>query len=255
MKSLTMEKRDALGAGDVQLHLLRYDKTSSNSTGNYLYLLSSDEQDLFKFIELESRRREFLWSRLFLRRVLSLTLGKEMSELKFSRGDFGKPFLEASDLQFNLSHTDQLIACSVSRHRVGIDIERVISGEKAEEQRMLLAKRHFSTAEQDYLNSQPEDSRALVFYQIFTLKEAYVKALGAGLNVPFPGFSVPLPLREKSRWGGWEFFTRVLSPTDIRLAHVVENPNNDFCRYEIFDWDQDYLPGGPLFEHKMFQNN
>jgi len=214
----------------VYIHILRMNQEGAGE--RFLTLLPPEERFEYHRFESDDRRREFLWSRLLLRFLLAGYLKKDMRDLKFSAKDHGKPFLADSELRFNLSHTAGWIACSFSLREVGIDIE------KTEPKRpwALIAKRFFTSEEIDYLFACPDDSQARIFYQIFTMKEAYVKALGGGM-AQFGGFTVPLPLAEQSRLGRWEYFSQTSQSEGYCLSHVVDN-GGAVGRYQIRDWDQ-----------------
>jgi 4'-phosphopantetheinyl transferase len=222
---------------EVQIHLLRMDE-EGKVFEPFLTLLPHEEQARYSGFASPSRRGEFLAARLLARFLLSFYIEKEPHDLKFYVHE-GKPFVAGSPFRFNLSHTAGLIACSLSLREVGIDVERMETGSKTERPWALLAKRFFSPEEQDYLFSFLEASRHQIFYQIFTMKEAYAKALGQGLSLSWTNFSVPLPLAEKSFLGNFELFTK--TDGDICLAHAAENASGDFYRYGLFEWDEKTL--------------
>lgn len=96
-----------------------------------------------------------------------------------SLGEHGKPFLaERPDICFNLSHSDGIAACIVSANECGIDCERV------REWRPNVVRRVFTPEEQALLEAEPEGGRGLLFFRIWTLKEAFVKAVGKGISYP-----------------------------------------------------------------------
>ena len=102
------------------------------------------------------------------------------------RGEHGKPALrEYPDIRFNLSHADGIAACIVSEHECGIDCERV------REYRPNVARRVFTPEELAVFESTSESERDLLFFRLWTLKEAFVKAVGRGLSYPMNtvGFS------------------------------------------------------------------
>jgi len=91
----------------------------------------------------------------------------------------GKPFLaDNPNLKFNISHSDGIAACVVSHRECGIDCEKV------GEYHPKAAKRIFSENEIKMIESAPEDERGLLFFRVWTLKEAYAKALGVGISFP-----------------------------------------------------------------------
>ena len=95
------------------------------------------------------------------------------------RGKLGKPCLaERPDIHYNLSHAAGIAACIVSDRRCGIDCEAV------REYRPNVMRRAFSDAERRSMEEAPENMRDELFFRLWTLKEAYVKALGIGISYP-----------------------------------------------------------------------
>lgn len=95
------------------------------------------------------------------------------------KGEQGKPSLaERPDIRFNLSHADGIAACIVNERECGIDCERV------RPYRPNVLRRAFSASEKALIEAAPESERDLLFFRLWTLKEAYVKALGIGVSYP-----------------------------------------------------------------------
>ncbi len=105
-----------------------------------------------------------------------------------------KPFLPKTHLLkkgifFNMSHTEGCVAIATSStHEVGVDVERVRSTENLD--RML--PNVFHSSECDAIHNLAGEERRSYFYRIWTVKEAYTKALGLGLSHSFETFSVEL---------------------------------------------------------------
>lgn len=94
-------------------------------------------------------------------------------------GSHGKPFLaNRPDLHFNISHADGIAAAMVSDFECGIDCERI----RPFKPRVML--RAYSKDEQTAVNSAPQNQRDFLFFRLWTLKEAYIKAIGTGLSYP-----------------------------------------------------------------------
>jgi len=120
---------------------------------------------------------------------------------EFKKNKFGKPeILWQSDdsrmewpLHFNISHTSSLIACGITMDApIGIDVED--KKRKTAKNILSLARRYFTPSEIDYLAKIPDpDGQQKEFIKLWTLKEAYVKALGRGFSgAPFNKFSIIL---------------------------------------------------------------
>jgi 4'-phosphopantetheinyl transferase len=106
---------------------------------------------------------------------------------QFENGPHGKPRVAGrSDLHFNLSHCRGLVACALRRNGpVGIDAEfigRTAPGE--------VVAYYFAPAEAAWWQEQPARENTKAFFKLWTLKEAFVKATGAGFSQPLQDFSV-----------------------------------------------------------------
>lgn len=126
-----------------------------------------------------------------LRQLLAAQLGVAPQALAFQTGPHGKPELAGASanpgLQFNLSHSDGLGLVGWSWGRqIGVDVEvwRPMRDEAA------LVKRFFSAAEVAAWESVSASQRQEAFFNLWTRKEAYIKALGKGLSLPLDSFDV-----------------------------------------------------------------
>ena len=101
-------------------------------------------------------------------------------------GKHGKPALEEHpDVHFNVSHSSGIAACIVSERKCGIDCEKVGS------YRQRVAERVCTEAEKAMLAEVTGDELDTLFFRLWTLKEAFIKAIGIGLAYPMNtvGFS------------------------------------------------------------------
>jgi 4'-phosphopantetheinyl transferase len=144
-------------------------------------LLSPDEQERADRFHFESDRARFIVGRGRLREILGEYLQEAPEQLQFCYGDRGKPALANptnSPVRFNLAHSQGMALCAVTCDlEVGVDLEQIRPMPKAEK----LAMRYFSASEVAALQTLSPDERLLAFFQCWTCKEAYVKAIGTGL--------------------------------------------------------------------------
>ena len=114
-----------------------------------------------------------------LRECLKLRCVEYNDTTPITKGKFGKPALaERPDIHYNLSHANGIAACMISDYECGIDCENVRS------YRPNVAKRVFSENEQKMFEAAPENEKDILFFRLWTLKEAYVKAIGVGISYP-----------------------------------------------------------------------
>ena len=123
-------------------------------------------------------RDRVILSRGWLRTLLAANLAVSAKELSFSQGQYGKPTLLDHPLYFNVSHTNSYLAIVLADvENIGIDIEQIKSRPMLTD----IAKRCFSDAEFSYWSNLPSEQQLQLFYQFWTKKEAFVKAVGRGL--------------------------------------------------------------------------
>lgn len=145
-------------------------------------LLSEDERAHLQTFRSERRCCEYLTTRVLVRTALSHYHPVAPEAWRFRTNGYGKPAPDMEcGLRFNLSNSHRLVACLISKGvEVGIDVEPY---EHAEEIASL-APFAFSAQEQAKLEALPGPGRLDLALSLWTLKEAYVKAEGCGLNLP-----------------------------------------------------------------------
>ena len=120
---------------------------------------------------------------------------------RFRAGPHGKPFVDRLATRgcgpavphFNVTHTPGLVGCAVARHPLGLDVE--LRGRRPRHGVRRVAERKFAPAELAELRGLPAEEQARRFVELWTLKEACVKATGRGIGGPpgLRGFSVRFP--------------------------------------------------------------
>ena len=150
----------------------------------YIALLSDEEAARWRAFAFDRDRHVYLVARALARTVLGEALGMAPARIEFQQGPYGKPSLggaaAGAGLRFNLSHTKGMVALALAQGReLGVDVEGV-------ERRAALdiAWENFSRDEVRELSARQGRAQADRFWTLWTLKEAYLKALGCGLNAP-----------------------------------------------------------------------
>ena len=147
--------------------------------------LSEDEDRRSAQFVMKRHRHQFIVARGHLRAILAGYFNVTPQEIRFRYGPQGKPALDdgwdRSGIRFNLSHSDNWALYAFSRDReVGIDVERVRELDDFES----LADKHFALREQTELLRLSAEQRLTGFFNIWTRKEALLKAVGSGLSLP-----------------------------------------------------------------------
>jgi 4'-phosphopantetheinyl transferase len=216
---------------EVQVWLAQLDQPPS-VCDRLEQILSEDELLRARRFHFERDRQHFIVARGLLRSLLGCYLDLAPTALQFAYGHHGKPMLvhqpTDSALHFNLSHSHDLALYALAWGReVGVDIEYMRPLEDAED----IARHFFSLPEQAMLRELPAEEKQQGFYNCWTRKEAYIKAIGEGLSQPLDQFVVSLapqePARllsvqdkpdETSRWS----FQALQPPTGYAAALAVE---------------------------------
>jgi 4'-phosphopantetheinyl transferase len=151
---------------------------------DYCALMDADERQRYARIGPAAAREEFLLTRALCRTVLSRYAGVEPASWRFVSNAFGRPRIASPAgydwLRYNLSNAHGLVVCGVVRDiDIGIDAEAVCESADIDE----ISRMHFASAEVRALNALPRAARARRFYELWTLKESYLKARGTGLTV------------------------------------------------------------------------
>ena len=156
---------------------------------NAISLLSTAEQTRAKRFHFPRHQRRFISAHSILRLILARYINDTAINLEFTEGKQGKPqLLNVPALEFNLSHSGETALLAVGQHHpMGIDLEyysdRTYRG---------IGEHSFSIKENQALNKAPKSLTTLVFFNIWSQKEALIKACGLGLSYPTQQFDVPI---------------------------------------------------------------
>lgn len=215
-------------------------------------LLASEELERAGKFHFRKDQDHFITARGMLRKILASYLGSRPQELRFEYNSYGKPELAVVNgfekLHFNLSHSGEYALFAFTRDGcIGIDIEQVRLDVDVEQ----VSRRFFSEQERRFLQMTPQDDRVGLFYQYWTRKEAFIKAVGNGVSFQMENCDVsslngeclvPVTVLEdkpgSSVWFGQDLFPQV----GYAAAVVVEGGDN---RIVIQQYHGDLL--GPVF--------
>lgn len=129
---------------------------------------------------------KYSMSEIFVRYCIQKVTGYKLCDIKIEKGENGKPYASNfSKLYFNLSHSQNLVICVISKKQVGVDVEFIKEYTVSEK-----LKSFFSNLEWKYIQSF--ENKAHPFYELWTLKESYLKYLGVGLKKSLKSFEIVL---------------------------------------------------------------
>ena len=164
--------------------------------------------DSFRF---SADKQRSLIGGLIVRQFYAKELKIDPFQLEFEYNEHEKPALKNyPKAHFNISHSGDYVVVAFSDCSVGIDIE------KNKGNRLKVAKRFFTREELDDLFAfSVEKEQIEYFYQLWTLKESYMKAIGKGISMSLSSFSFK------------KFYT------DFRLRYSSEDMGYQFTTYKV----------------------
>jgi 4'-phosphopantetheinyl transferase len=170
----------------------------------------------------DSLRHAYLVTRMLCRTTLSRYTDVDPASWLFSINSNGKPFIVApvafASLRFNLTHTQGLLACIVSRvGDVGVDVE----GTTRQIDISQIARHFLSASESDRLFALAPERRAARLFEYWVLKEAYLKGCGIGLSQPPEEITIELNANgQPHALEGWQLGLHYPTPSHVAATAV-----------------------------------
>ncbi|MGX9808914.1 4'-phosphopantetheinyl transferase family protein (plasmid) [Exiguobacterium acetylicum] len=165
----------------IQIYSFYIDDFATLSISDYLTTLISKERiNKIKNLRKSEDKIRSLYSELLIRYALKEKFNLAVEDIKFIKNRFSKPLLLGyENIHFNLSHCGHWIVCAVSDSPIGIDIEKIESGDN----RFIEEVLHYKEIE--YLTRFEGNEKNTKYYTLWCLKEAYGKYMGVGLNYEY----------------------------------------------------------------------
>ena len=180
-----------------QVHIWKADlQVGPRRLDELVSVLTADERARSELFHFARDRRRFIARRGYLRRLTASYLSSAPGDVRFSYSTVGKPFLArdcgGDELSFNMSDSGELAVYAftlrVTSPTIGIDVERIEPSVARER----IAEHFFSAREIATLRTLPAAEQIQGFFNCWTRKEAYLKAIGDGLALPLYQFDVSL---------------------------------------------------------------
>lgn len=164
-------------------------------------------------------------SKVLLKKIVSEQLNVSEREIITSKTDLGKPFVKfprGVDIDISVSHSGHYLAIAVCSYgKIGVDIELIKDFDLNNIQNV------FSEDELAYINAAQElDRRLMNFYEIWTRKEAYLKAIGKGFSNPLPKIPIDSQLKklkDKIKYGKTTFNLSTMEMNEFIMSVCDDN--------------------------------
>ncbi|MFG0213636.1 4'-phosphopantetheinyl transferase family protein [Brevibacillus porteri] len=139
-------------------------------------------------------------------------------EIEYDFNAYGKPFLKSfPNFCFNVSHSGEWVVCATHDSQVGIDVEQICPID------LDIATHYFAPAEVEDLLAKHPDEQLPYFFDLWTLKESYIKARGMGLSIPLQSFAIrknldqSIMISQNDSRDAWAFHQYEIDP-DYKLS-------------------------------------
>lgn len=180
----------------MQIYAVRIkDKLEDNLFTNLLHIIESEKRrKISKFLKWEDSQRA-LFAELLIRYIAIKSKSLENKDICFFINEYGKPYFKnIYDFHFNLAHSGNWVICGVDNVPIGVDVEKIEPIDC-----LSISKNYFSDEECRNLREVNPSKRKSYFYEIWTLKESYIKAIGKGLYLPLDSFTIIFDSKKEIR--------------------------------------------------------
>lgn len=148
---------------------------SDEKYAEYLQIADKTTIEKAKRFRFETDKKCTVAGNAIAREALSEMLKKPPREIEILRTESGKPYIN-DDIFFNISHSEGVVAIVFSENEIGVDTEKIRPVDYR------IAEKFYTENEKRYIMSaKNEDEKLLRFFEIWTLKESYLKCTGDGL--------------------------------------------------------------------------
>ena len=191
-----------------QIFIYKREQFLTQSAQKKLYSsLTPEEKNKVKRFKNWIDAENFLIAKVMQRNLIASLSGIAPEKLIFETDKYGRPFLKSpriKNLDFNISHSGDYVAMAIADCPIGIDIERTKPFD------IKIIADYFTEQELKYLNSRRKNQLRR-FYELWVLKESFIKAVGRGLSFPLKKINFKynkgktIILKPKSTKGKWFF--------------------------------------------------
>jgi len=231
---------------EIHLHYIRPDEVAdSDLLERYESLLTVDERRQMSRFYFQHHKKQFLITRALIRSCLSLYHDVRPEDWVFGRNAYDKPHVAGPDrsntVNFNISHANGMIICGfIRKYDIGVDVE---DSQRTTQAALNRLSSYFSADETSTLKDLPESAQKQRFFDLWTLKESYIKARGGGLSIPLgkfsfeftndnlTGFNIDSDLTDDA--GNWQFCQLSMPPAyRLAIATNIARPVLELCMFK-----------------------
>lgn len=170
----------------MKIYAVKISNIIEEKINSVLSLIDFDKKNkILRLINKKDKIRTLI-GEILIRNIIREELSIRNEQVIFSKNQYGKPYMkEYPQFNFNISHSGDFVVVAIDDKPIGIDIEEIKHIDYKE-----ISERFFSVNEFNYIVNENSDIGLYNFYEIWTLKESYIKCCGKGLSIPLKSFSI-----------------------------------------------------------------
>lgn len=154
---------------------------SSVDLNKFRSYLDNSEIVQVQKLKFDWLRDKAVFTKGLLRILIADYLNKNPIDINFTFNEFGKPYIvgDTDKLHFNISHSDDLaVFAFTGSSEIGVDVERI----KTIDDMDGVVNLTFTEYEKSWFKRIADTEIVETFYKIWTIKEAFIKAIGRGFS-------------------------------------------------------------------------
>lgn len=157
----------------------------TDSEYNYWFsLMDKEKQKKVNDYKDEDNKKRSVAGEMLAKKMIANECGISPEKINFKTGVFGKPKIVDININFNISHSDEIVVCCISNTPIGIDIEKIKPLKSNILHKVCTTEDLFyilgKTLEGNCFELSEEQLKR--FYEVWTAKEAYFKCIGTGIK-------------------------------------------------------------------------
>ncbi len=170
----------------MEIYVVKVSDIREDRLNELCLLVDEEKKDkIKKFVNKKDKIRSLV-AEILIRTIIIENLKINNKYIKFNKNKQGKPYLKNHlNFNFNISHSGEYVLCGIDNKDIGVDVEEIKNINIIE-----IAQNYFTTKEFEYIVSCDVEFQLNRFYEIWTLKESYIKCYGQGLSIPLTSFSI-----------------------------------------------------------------
>lgn len=157
----------------MKYKIININDISDDEYRKWFSFMDVEKQDRVKRFHFVDDKKRTIAGGMLARTMIANYCNVNYEDIVFGKNKYGKPFAKDLPIEFNISHSNDLVICTINDTPIGVDIEKVRSVD------LFVIKKVCNKNELEYVLSDNTYKR---FFEIWTFKEAYFKCIGTGIT-------------------------------------------------------------------------